>query len=217
MGADITGAGTSTIIVRGVEGLSGSEYRIIPDRIEAGTFAVAAAITRSRIRIRDCNPEHMSAVIEKLRETGVRIEDGEDRILVDGNRRLGPVDVYVAPYPGFPTDMQAQFMALLTVVPGTSTIKETIFENRFMQAMELVRMGADIKIEGDTAVIRGVKSLSGAYVMASDLRASASLVLAALVAKGSTVVRRIYHLDRGYEKFEYKLRRLGAGISREKE
>jgi UDP-N-acetylglucosamine 1-carboxyvinyltransferase len=217
LGADICGAGTPTIVIRGVTELSGTTYRIIPDRIEAGTFAVAAAITGSRITIRNCNPQHLTAVIDKLKEIGVRIEIDRDRIMVDGKNRLGPVDVYVAPYPGFPTDMQAQFMALLAVVPGTSTIKETIFENRFMQAMELIRMGADIKIEGDTAVIRGVKKLSGAYVMASDLRASASLILAALVAQGNTVVRRIYHLDRGYEKFENKLRQLGAKIRREKE
>jgi len=217
MGADITGAGTSTIVIRGGGELTGTEYRIIPDRIEAGTFAVAAAITGSTVEVRNCNPLHLVAVIDKLKEIGVRVEVRPDRMLVVGKSRLRPVDVFVAPYPGFPTDMQAQFMALLAVIPGTSTIKETIFENRFMQAMELIRMGADIKIEGDTALIRGVKNLSGAFVMASDLRASASLILAALVAKGSTVVRRIYHLDRGYEKFERKLRGLGASIRREKE
>lgn len=217
LGADITGAGTSTITIRGGADLSSTVYRIIPDRIEAGTFAVAAAITGSKVTIRNCNPFHLAAVIDKLKETGVRVDLGRDRIVVTGKNRLHPVDVFVAPYPGFPTDMQAQFMALLAVIPGTSTIKETIFENRFMQAMELTRMGADIKIEGDTAIIRGVKGLSGAYVMASDLRASASLIIAAMVARGKTVVRRIYHLDRGYEKFERKLRRLGAKIRREKE
>jgi len=217
LGADITGAGTSTITIRGGAELTGTVYRIIPDRIEAGTFAVAAAITGGKVAIRNCNPFHLAAVIDKLREIGVRVDVSRERIVVTGKSRFHPVEVFVAPYPGFPTDMQAQIMALLSVIPGTSTIKETIFENRFMQAMELTRMGADIKIEGDTALIRGVKTLSGAYVMASDLRASASLILAALVAKGKTVVRRIYHLDRGYEKFEKKLRRLGAKIRREKE
>ena len=216
-GADISGAGTGRISIRGGRPLSGCTYRIIPDRIEAGTFAVAAAISRGRIRIERCTPSHLSAVLEVLKGIGVDLEVGTSHIVVVGRPRLSPVDVFVAPYPGFPTDMQAQVMALLAVVSGTSTIKETIFENRFMQAMELVRMGADITIEGDTAVIRGVKHLTGAYVMASDLRASASLVLAGLVGRGTSVVRRIYHLDRGYEKFEHKLRTLGADIRREKE
>lgn len=216
-GADISGAGTGRISIRGGRPLSGCSYRIIPDRIEAGTFAVAAAISRGRIRIEHCTPSHLAAVIEVLEGIGVNLEAGPGHLMVTGRSRLDPVDVFVAPYPGFPTDMQAQVMALLSIVPGTSTIKETIFENRFMQAMELIRMGADITIEGDTAVIRGVKRLTGAQVMASDLRASASLVLAGLVGRGETVVRRIYHLDRGYERFEHKLRALGAAIRREKE
>ena len=216
-GADISGAGTGRISIRGGRPLSGCTYRIIPDRIETGTFAVAAAISRGRIRIEHCTPSHLAAVLEVLKDIGVDLEVGTNHLVVAGRPRLRPVDVFVAPYPGFPTDMQAQVMALLAVVSGTSTIKETIFENRFMQAMELIRMGADITIEGDTAVIRGVKQLTGAYVMASDLRASASLVLAGLVGRGETVVRRIYHLDRGYEKFEHKLRALGGGIRREKE
>jgi UDP-N-acetylglucosamine 1-carboxyvinyltransferase len=217
LGADINGAGTPSLVIRGRRCLTGGSYRIIPDRIETGTFATAAAITGSRITIQNCMPAHLTAVIDKLKEIGVRIDTGKDWVSVTGKGRLKPTDIFVAPYPGFPTDMQAQFMALLSVIPGTSTIKETIFENRFMQAMELSRMGADITIEGDTAVIRGVRKLSGAYVMASDLRASAALVLAALAAHGTTIVRRIYHLDRGYEKFETKLRRLGAIIRREEE
>jgi UDP-N-acetylglucosamine 1-carboxyvinyltransferase len=217
LGADISGAGTPSLVIRGHRCLTGGSYRIIPDRIETGTFATAAAITGSRITIRDCVPGHLTAVIDKLKEIGVRVDTGTDWMTVTGKGRQKPTDIFVAPYPGFPTDMQAQFMALLSVIPGTSTIKETIFENRFMQAMELSRMGADITIEGDTAEIRGVKKLSGAYVMASDLRASAALILAALAARGTTIVRRIYHLDRGYEKFEAKLRRLGARIRRERE
>ncbi len=216
-GARISGAGTARITIQGGQLLTGTRYRIIPDRIETGTFAVAAAISRGQVRIENCQPAHLAAVIDILKNIGVGIKIGADHMVVTGRARLRPVDVYVAPYPGFPTDMQAQVMALLTIVPGTSTIKETIFENRFMQAMELARMGADITIEGDLAVIRGVKQLTGAWVMASDLRASASLVLAGLASRGTTFVRRIYHLDRGYERFEQKLRRLGAVIRRERE
>jgi UDP-N-acetylglucosamine 1-carboxyvinyltransferase len=159
----------------------------------------------------------MTSVLEKLREIGVYVKEGDKGVAVNGGRRKKATDIFVAPYPGFPTDMQAQFMALLSTVPGTSTIKESIFENRFMQANELMRMGANITIEGDSAIIKGVKKLSGTYLMASDLRASSALVLAGLAAKGTTVVRRIYHLDRGYEKFEVKLRKLGAHIRRGKE
>lgn len=216
-GFDITGQGTHRITIKGKSSATDVKYSVIPDRIEAGTFAAAAAITRSSITIQDCCPDHLTSILDKLEEIGVMVERGEDNIVVHGARRLHATNIFVTTYPGFPTDMQAQFMALLSIVPGTSTVKETIFENRFMQALELMRMGADITIEGDTAVINGVNKLSGAYLMASDLRASAALVLAGLVAKGKTVVRRIYHLDRGYEKFETKLRRLGAKIKRQSE
>ncbi len=217
IGVDIRGAGTSQITIRGGWCPSEVRYRIIPDRIETGTFAVAGAITAGNIKIKNCRPEHLTAVIEKLREIGADIECKESELVIRGRRCINTTDVFVAPYPGFPTDMQAQFMTLLSIARGTSTIKETIFENRFMQALELARMGADITLEGDTAVIKGVKKLTGTFVMASDLRASACLVLAGLVAKGKTYVRRIYHLDRGYEHFERKLRSLGARIKREKE
>lgn len=217
MGCQITGAGTPRIIIRGNETFEESNYRIIPDRIETGTFAVAAAITKGKLNLKNCQPEHLTAVLDKLEEIGAVIEKDKDQLTITGTNPIKATDIFVAPYPGFPTDMQAQFMALLSVGSGTSTIKETIFENRFMQALELGRMGANITIEGDTAVIKGVKRLTGTTVMASDLRASASLVLAALVAKGKTVVRRIYHLDRGYERFEEKLRNVGARIRREKE
>lgn len=217
LGVDISGQGSHEITVTGCDSFrSGVNYRIIPDRIEAGTFAAVAAITRSRIIIRRAMSEHMTSVLEKLREIGLVIREAEDGIIVDGRGRRTATDIFVAPYPGFPTDMQAQFMALLSTIPGTSTIKESIFENRFMQAVELMRMGANITIEGDTAVIKGVKKLSGTQLMASDLRASSALVLAGLAAEGTTVVRRIYHLDRGYEKFEVKLRKLGASIRRGK-
>ncbi|MHC5035448.1 MAG: UDP-N-acetylglucosamine 1-carboxyvinyltransferase [Planctomycetota bacterium] len=218
LGVDITGQGSHTITIKGSNAFRDIvRYKIIPDRIEAGTFAIAAAITRGNILLKNCVPQHMTSVLEKLREIGVHVKERKQGIAVNGGRRKKATDVFVAPYPGFPTDMQAQFMALLSIVPGTSTIKESIFENRFMQANELMRMGANITIEGDSAIIKGVKKLSGTYVMASDLRASSALVLAGLVAKGTTVVRRIYHLDRGYENFEVKLRRLGAHIRRGKE
>ncbi|UCG29886.1 MAG: UDP-N-acetylglucosamine 1-carboxyvinyltransferase [candidate division WOR-3 bacterium] len=217
LGVEINGQGSHEITVRGCDTFNDNvRYSIIPDRIEAGTFAVAAAITRSRILIKRAVSEHMTSVLEKLREIGVVVRETHNGISVNGRGRRHATDIFVAPYPGFPTDMQAQFMALLSTVPGTSTIKESIFENRFMQANELMRMGANITIEGDTAVIKGVKMLSGTQLMASDLRASSALVLAGLSAKGITVVRRIYHLDRGYEKFEVKLRRLGARIRRGK-
>lgn len=217
LGVNISGAGTNQITIGTNLSPVDVHYKIIPDRIEAGTFAVASAITNGNVTIKNCNPQHLIAVIDKLREAGVEVKIKDDELVVKGNRPIKPTDIFVAPYPGFPTDMQAQFMALLSLAAGTSTIKETIFENRFMQAVELSRMGANITLEGDTAVIKGVKELSGAYVMASDLRASACLVLAGLAARGKTYVRRIYHLDRGYEKFEKKLKALGARIRRERE
>jgi UDP-N-acetylglucosamine 1-carboxyvinyltransferase len=217
MGCSIAGHGTHTISISGRDLMSDVEYRIIPDRIEAGTFAVAAAMTRGSLEIERCRPDHLKSVLDTLSEIGATITSKNDtiKIVMTGNAK--PMHIYVAPYPGFPTDMQSQIMALLSVIPGTSTIKETIFENRFMQAVELMRMGAKITIEGNTAVIQGVRRLSGTTLMASDLRASAALVLAGLVAHGKTMVRRIYHLDRGYEQFEKKLRRLGARIKRQQE
>jgi UDP-N-acetylglucosamine 1-carboxyvinyltransferase len=214
MGCTISGQGTHTITIRGHDYVRAVRYRIIPDRIEAGTFAVAAVITRGKITMRSCHPAHMTSVLDRLEEIGAKATRTVGTLTISSGRTLRPANIFVAPYPGFPTDMQAQFMALLSTVSGTSTIKETIFPNRFMQAVELMRMGADITIEGDSAVINGVKRLSGARVMASDLRASAALVLAGLVAKGKTTVSRIYHLDRGYDRFEGKLTRLGARIKR---
>lgn len=217
LGVRIHGQGSHRITITGCDTACGHvRYEIIPDRIEAGTFAVAAAITRGNILIEGCIADHMTSVLEKLQEIGVEVLHNDRGIRINGSRRKRATNIFVAAYPGFPTDMQAQFMALLSVVSGTSTIKESIFENRFMQAVELMRMGADITIEGDTAVIKGVRKLSGTHLMASDLRASSALVLAGLAARGSTVVRRIYHLDRGYEKFETKLRGLGAHIRRGK-
>lgn len=214
MGADIQGAGTSIIKIKGVNNLKPLNYSIIPDRIEAGTFLVAAGITRGEIKIKGCNPEHIESVTVKLRETGLQINQEEDGLTAKGTERSTPVDVKTMPYPGFPTDMQAQFMALMAVSNGTSLITENIFENRFMHVAEIRRMGADINVEGSTATVRGVKSLKGAPVMATDLRASASLILAGLAAEGTTVVDRVYHLDRGYEKIEEKLKPLGVKIRR---
>jgi UDP-N-acetylglucosamine 1-carboxyvinyltransferase len=215
MGARIEGAGTSTIRIQGVERLHGAEHRIIPDRIETGTYLCAAAITRGRVRITDTDPAMLDAVLQKLRQAGARIETGADWIALDmQGRRPRAVDVHTLPHPGFPTDMQAQFMALNCLAEGAGTITETIFENRFMHASELQRLGADIRIEGNTAVVHGRDRLIGAPVMATDLRASASLVLAALAADDETLVDRIYHIDRGYEHIEEKLRRLGARIKR---
>ncbi len=214
MGAKIEGAGTATIIIEGVDGLKGVSHRIIPDRIEAGTFAVAAAITGGDVRIKGCIPDHIEAVVLKLQEAGVKIEDQEGGLWVKGPLRPRSVDVRTQPYPGFATDMQAQMMALMTVADGHSSITETVFENRFMHVNELLRMGADIRVVGPTAFVRGVERLSGAPVMATDLRASASLVLAALAAQGTTTVSRIYHLDRGYQALEKKLASLGADIER---
>lgn len=214
MGADIQGAGTNIIKIRGVNKLKPLDYHIIPDRIEAGTFLAAAGITRGKIKIKGCNSEHMDAVIIKLGEAGLKITKEKDGLIAEGSERLASIDVKTMPYPGFPTDMQAQFMALMSLSDGTSFVTENIFENRFMHVAELRRMGADIKVEGAVATVRGVKSLKGAPVMATDLRASASLIIAGLAAEGTTVVDRVYHLDRGYEKIEEKLKPLGARIRR---
>jgi len=215
MGAKIEGAGTSTIRVQGVSSLHGARYRINPDRIEAGTFLVAGAITSGDLIVANCNADHLRAVIAKLEEAGARINIlGPDTVRVRSDGPLRAADVSTEEYPGFPTDMQAQYMALATQSDGVSTIKENIFENRFMHVQELVRMGANIKVEGSVATVRGAAKLSAAAVMCSDLRASASLVLAALVADGESILDRVYHMDRGYERFEEKLRGVGAQIRR---
>ena len=215
MGAQVHGAGTDTVTVTGVESLHGTAYTVQPDRIEAGTYLVAGAITGGRVRVKGVRPGHLDAVLIKLREAGADLSIGEDWIELDmGGRRPRVVDIRTAPYPAFPTDMQAQFAALDVIADGVGTIVETVFENRFMHVLELQRLGADIKLQGNTAVIRGVAHLTGAPVMATDLRASASLVLAGLVAEGATTVRRIYHIDRGYECIEEKLQLLGASIER---
>lgn len=215
MGAKIHGAGTDKIVVEGVEKLRHADFSVMPDRIEAGTYLVAAAITGGRITLQGARADHLDAVLLKLREAGASIESGADWISLDmRGRRPRAVDIRTAPYPAFPTDMQAQFAALNCVAEGASTVVETIFENRFMHMHELQRMGADIRIEGHSAFIRGVDQLTAAPVMATDLRASAGLVLAALVAEGSTIVDRIYHIDRGYERIEEKLQQLGARIKR---
>jgi UDP-N-acetylglucosamine 1-carboxyvinyltransferase len=214
MGADIEGDGTRTIRVRGVSRLHGCTHRVIPDRIEAGTFAVAAAITRGEVEIAGCRPDHMIAVLTQLSRAGAEVDIGNDSIRIKGQSPIRSLDVTTHPYPSFPTDMQAQYMALMTQGDGTSVITETIFENRFMHALEMIRMGADITIDGRRAVVRGGKQLMGARVLASDLRASASLILAALVASGETVVDRVYHLDRGYCRIEEKLAKLGAAVER---
>jgi UDP-N-acetylglucosamine 1-carboxyvinyltransferase len=215
MGARIAGAGTDMIEIEGVDDLHGTHYSVLPDRIESGTFLVAAAMTGGHIRIKGAAPQIMDAVLQALRETGARISLGEDWIELDmTGRRPKSVSVRTAPYPAFPTDMQAQFTALNVIAQGTGTITETVFENRFMHVQELQRMGAAIQLEGNTAIIKGIAGLTGAPVMATDLRASASLVLAGLVARGETLVDRIYHLDRGYECIEEKLAQLGADIHR---
>ncbi|MCC6207862.1 MAG: UDP-N-acetylglucosamine 1-carboxyvinyltransferase [Gammaproteobacteria bacterium] len=215
MGAKISGAGSDTIVVEGVQELGGTTYNILPDRIETGTYLVAAAITGGRIRVKKTRPDILDAVLAKLREAGASIETGDNWIELDmRGRRPEAVDVRTAPYPAFPTDMQAQFAALNSVASGTGTIIETVFENRFMHVPELQRMGADLRQEGNTIFSRGTDALAGAPVMATDLRASASLVLAGLVAEGKTVVDRIYHIDRGYECIEEKLASLGADIRR---
>ena len=215
MGARIRGAGTDTITIEGVEHLSGTRYQVMPDRIETGTFLVAAAISGGRVRLRRTRPSTLDAVLAKLREAGAGIHCGEDWIELDmAGRRPRAVDIRTAPYPAFPTDMQAQFTVLNSVAQGSGTIIETVFENRFMHVPELQRMGADLKLEGNTVISNGVSRLTGAPVMATDLRASACLVLAGLVAEGDTIVDRIYHIDRGYDCIEEKLSQLGADIRR---
>ena len=215
MGADIKGHGTDTIIVQGVKKLHGGYYRVLPDRIETGTYLVAAAATGGRVRVKDTCPEVLEAVLVKLRETGAEITTGEDWIELDmKGKRPKAVSVHTAPYPAFPTDMQAQFFAMNAIAEGTSTVTETVFENRFMHVHEMMRMGAKATLEGNTAIVTGVDDLKGAPVMATDLRASASLVIAGLVAEGSTTIERIYHIDRGYECIEEKLQLLGAKIRR---
>ena len=215
MGARIRGAGTDTIVIDGVEKLTGARYDVLPDRIETGTFLVAGAITGGHVKVKGAQPTHLDAVLAKLREAGADITVGDNWIDLDmRGRRPRSVNIRTAPHPGFPTDMQAQFAALNTIAEGVATVTETIFENRFMHMLEMRRLGADIGIEGNTAIIRGVPQLTAAPVMATDLRASASLVLAALVAQGTTDVLRIYHIDRGYERIEEKLEQLGAQIKR---
>ena len=215
MGAKITGAGTDRIEIEGVERLAGTEYRVLPDRIEAGSYLVAAAITGGRVKVKDTSPNTMDAVLQSLREAGADITVGDDWIELDMHgERPQAVNVHTAPYPAFPTDMQAQFTALNTIARGSGIITETVFENRFMHVQEMQRMGANIQLEGNTAICTGVERLAGAPVMATDLRASASLVLAGLVAEGETVIDRIYHIDRGYERIEEKLAMLGADIHR---
>ena len=215
MGAKITGHGTDTIVVEGVERMHGTHYEVLPDRIEAGTYLVAGAITGGRVRARNARAEHLDAVLGKLTEAGAEVIRGEGFVEVNMHgRRPRAVDIRTAPHPGFPTDMQAQFAALDTVADGVGTIVETIFENRFMHLLEMRRMGAEIRLEGNTAIIKGVPRLTAAPVMATDLRASASLVIAGLVAEGTTDVERIYHIDRGYECIEEKLAGLGAQIRR---
>lgn len=215
MGAQIEGPGTDTILIQGVETLHGTSYSVLPDRIESGTYLVAAAITGGRVKIKGTRPDHLEAVLRKLQEAGATVQRGSDWIELDmAGRRPTAVNLHTSPYPGFPTDMQAQFCALNAVAAGTGTIIETIFENRFMHAQELQRLGADLSVKGNTVVIRGVERLAGAPVMATDLRASASLVLAGLAAEGVTIVERIYHIDRGYERLEEKLALLGAEIRR---
>ena len=214
MGAHIEGAGSSTIRVKGVTSLHGAKHRIIPDRIEAGTFILAGAVTGGDLNVSSCEPRHLGALLEKLQEVGVKTAHNGDAVRVISDGALKAADMATEEYPGFPTDMQAQYMVLATQAEGTSIITENIFENRFMHAQELVRMGANIKIEGSRAVVKGKTPLSAAAVMASDLRASASLVLAALVAEGESIIDRVYHIDRGYEHIEEKLRGVGAQIRR---
>jgi UDP-N-acetylglucosamine 1-carboxyvinyltransferase len=214
MGAKIHGAGSPTITVTGVKELNGAEHEVIPDRIEAATFLIAAAVTDGEVTVHGGRPDHMHAVLDKLKEAGVKLDRKGLTMTVKSGGRLKPVDVTTLPYAGFPTDVQAQMMVLMAMTPGLSIITERIFESRFMHVAELARLGAEVSIEGPSAIVKGGRSLSGAPVMASDLRASAALVLAGLAAKGTTQVNRIYHLDRGYEKIDEKLRGLGARIQR---
>jgi UDP-N-acetylglucosamine 1-carboxyvinyltransferase len=217
MGARIQGAGSPTLTITGVSQLHGAEHRVIPDRIEAATYAVAAAATHGEVTILGARPDHLHAVLDKLREAGVKIERRGTALTVKRGGRLRPIDVTTQPYAGFPTDVQAQMLALMTLVPGISIITERIFESRFMHVSELARLGADISIEGPSAIVKGGRPLSGAPVMASDLRASAALVIGGLAARGTTQVKRIYHLDRGYERLDEKLRKLGARVERVEE
>src|SRR6058998_3988188 len=217
MGARIAGAGSPTVTITGVKELHGTEHEVIPDRIEAATLAVAAAATKGEVTLLGARPEHMRAVLDKLREAGVKVERCGTALTVKRGGRLKPVDITTLPYAGFPTDAQAQMMVLMTLTPGISIITERIFESRFMHVSELARLGADIAIEGPSAIVKGGRPLSGAPIMASDLRASAALVVAGLVAKGATLVKRIYHLDRGYERIDDKLKSLGARIERVEE
>jgi UDP-N-acetylglucosamine 1-carboxyvinyltransferase len=214
MGAKITGAGSPTVTVTGVKELHGAEHEVIPDRIEAATYAIAAAVTNGEVVLRGARAEHMHAVLDKLQDAGIRIERSGSGVSLRRNGRLKPVDITTLPYSGFPTDAQAQMMALMALTPGISIITERIFESRFMHVSELARLGADIEIEGPSAIVKGGRPLSGAPVMASDLRASAALVLAGLAARGNTQVNRVYHIDRGYENIDGKLRQLGARIER---
>ena len=217
MGANISGAGSPTITITGVKKLHGAEHEVIPDRIEAATFVIAAAATNGEVTIKGARADHLRAVIDKLNEAGVTVERRGADLIARRKGKLKPVDITTLPYSGFPTDVQAQMMSLLALAPGISIITERIFESRFMHVSELARLGADIEIEGPSAIVKGGKPLSGAPVMASDLRASAALVIAGLAAKGATQVNRIYHLDRGYEKMDAKLRKLGARIQRVEE
>jgi UDP-N-acetylglucosamine 1-carboxyvinyltransferase len=214
MGAKISGAGTDTITIQGVDKLNGAEHQVVCDRIEAGTYMVAAAMTGGEVKLNNVQAHLLDAVIEKLREAGAKVTCEKNSITVKGDGKLKAVNIRTAPHPAFPTDMQAQFMALNTVAEGVSKVTETIFENRFMHVQEMQRLGASIDIDGNTALVKGVSHLDGATVMATDLRASASLVLAGLVANGQTVIERIYHLDRGYENLEDKLNALGANVKR---
>jgi UDP-N-acetylglucosamine 1-carboxyvinyltransferase len=214
MGARISGAGSPTITITGVKELHGAEHEVIPDRIEAATFAIAAAATDGEVTIKGSRPDHLGAVLDKLREAGATVDRNASSLTVKRNGHLKPVDITTMPYSGFPTDAQAQMMVLMTLTPGLSIITERIFESRFMHVSELARLGAEISIEGPSAIVKGGAKLSGAPVMASDLRASAALVIAGLAASGSTQVNRIYHLDRGYEKIDDKLRKLGARVKR---
>jgi len=218
MGADIKGAGTAIIQIKGVKALKPAEIFVIPDRIEAGTYMVAAAATCGDVKINGCNPEHIGGIISKLRETGTKVDVLDTSVRVRGIKKVKSVDIKTLPYPGFPTDMQAQFMALMTVADTSSMIHETIFENRFTHANELLRMGADISVsDGNYARVRGIKQLQGAQVMASDLRASASLIIAGLIAQGTTLISRVYHMDRGYDSIEEKFSKIGADIRRIRE
>lgn len=217
MGAKISGAGSPTVTITGVSQLHGAEHEVIPDRIEAATYAIAAAATNGKVTLRSTRPDHMHALLDKLHDAGVKIEREGTSLTVSRNGRLKPVDITTLPYSGFPTDAQAQMMALMALAPGISIITERIFESRFMHVSELARLGADIEIEGPSAIVKGGKPLSGAPVMASDLRASAALVIAGLAARGTTHVNRVYHLDRGYENIDGKLRQLGARVQRVEE